>query len=389
VSELLDEALADVDRGYALLPVDRHKRPAKDLIRKTHGHYGWAPLRHKLATEDHVRTWNELGATGFGVITGEPSRLAVVDVDDPAGAPELPPSAVAITRRGRHHYFECDRPTRSRTFSYGELKADGTYAVTPTSRVLGHQYRWEISPLEFGQLTSFERVEPLLTSICSTCYRGRETDSYVDGKPSTFKVSEFARRLVDFERSESVALRLAAALGVPGGVELGQGFHCLLHSETNPSASLWRADPSAHVLYRDWHGPKHGDPQWLSLAAVRARLAGRDGRLAVPELMVWKARLAHEAEYLEPIVFDLDARPSEPLERAWDGFLRLVGLRWRLEHGIPAPYSARFAAAWCGISVREAHESVTELARQGFLVLQGRDAHGCRLWLPKGVRPIT
>jgi hypothetical protein len=91
---------------------------------------------------------------------------------------------------------------------------------------------------------------------------------------------------------------------------------------------------------------------------------------------------------VNPVALELDTdSPSEPLGRAWEGFLRLLALRWTIEPGVPAPFSARFAAAWCGLSKREAHEAVTELARQGFLRLRGRDPHGCRLWLPKGVRP--
>jgi Bifunctional DNA primase/polymerase, N-terminal len=396
--ELLNEALAHLRRGWALLPVDAGtKRPASKLIRRTRGHNGWAPLRHKPAGEDEVRDWLEHDPNaGAGVITGQPSQLAVVDVDDETLAPDLPVSATVFTRRGRHVYYRCDQPTRSRDFDWGELKADGRYVVAPTSRVLEHTYRWTRTPEEIGELANSASVAALEPSIGSTCrqtLRDRVLSESVvfKGLRTTCPQAKKGRlRLADLERSEPLALRLAAALGVPKGVRLGEPFRCLIHPDRRPSASLWRREPEAHVLYGDWHAGRHGEQRWLPLATVRARLAGRQGPLAAPELVVWKLRLASEAELVEPVAFELDTdRPPQSLEAAWDGFLELLGLRWTIEPGLPAPFSARFTAAWCGLSKREAHEAVAELARQGFLRLEGRDAHGCRLWLPKGVRPST
>jgi hypothetical protein len=43
--EPLDEALADVARGWATLPLQpRSKQPATDLIHKTRGRRGWKQL---------------------------------------------------------------------------------------------------------------------------------------------------------------------------------------------------------------------------------------------------------------------------------------------------------------------------------------------------------
>src|SRR5262249_38087159 len=155
------------------------------------------------------------------------------------------------------------------------------------------------------------------------------------------------RRLVGLaglERDAATALRLAAALGLPDGVVIGEPFSCLLHADRAPSASLWRREPEAHVLYRDWHAARHGEQRWLSLALVRARLAGREGRLAVPELTVWKLRLSAEADLVEPLPLDVDEEPATR-RLVWSGFLDLLALRWTIEPGIPAPFSARFAAA--------------------------------------------
>ena len=142
--------------------------------------------------------------------------------------------------------------------------------------------------------------------------------------------------LADFanlERDEGVALHLALALGVPKGVRIGETFPCLLHPDGSPSASLWRSWSRSHVLYKDWHAGKYGDEAWLSLAAVRARLAGRVGPLAVPELVVWKLLLAAEAGLVSPA-------PRQRPVSVEDGFRELLELRWQLSPGLPAPFSA-------------------------------------------------
>lgn len=394
----LDHALAHIARGWATLPVTPGKQPVHRLIRATRGHASWRQLAERPASADEVRDWFELEpGTGIGVITGEPSGgLVVVDVDNQAIAPDLPETASVATTRGSHHYFGASERVATRSFPWGELKADGAYVVAPASRAeSGRRYRWELSPED----VEIERFDPVILAL-------GQVGTYVTPKASTLRASpgtgstclrpsssracvvESAARLANLERDEQTALRLAAALGAPSGLRLGRTFRCLLHPDRSPSASLWRREEHAHVLYRDWHGRDSGE--WLTLAHVRARLAGRDGALAVPELTVWKLRLAAEAGLLEPadLSLELGDAPGE-LVGVWEGFLRLLALRWTIEPGIAAPFSARFAAAWCEVSKREAHEAVRELARLGLLRHAGLDERGTRLWLPEGVGPTS
>jgi hypothetical protein len=381
---MLDEALRHVARGWAVLPVGSDKEPARRLIRATRGSGRWAPLGLRPATADEVAAWFEADpATGIGVLTGEASGLVVVDVDDVNVAPELPATATVSTGRGggaHHAYYRASEPTSTREFAWGEVRGDGAYVVAPCSRHgLGCLYRWQLSPEDVGELTDFADVElpRPSTPIRSTCL----LRSYLSHSGAQGLI-----RLADLERDELLALRLGTALGLREGLRVGETFECLLHPDDRPSASLWRREPDAHVLYRDWHSGRHGEQRWLSLALVRARLAGREGRLAVPELTVWKLRLAAEAGLLEPVSLDAYEEPAAH-RTVWDGFLDLLALRWTIEPGVPAPFSARFASAWCGVSRREAHEAVRELARSGRLRLVGLDPRGTRLWLPEGVRP--
>jgi hypothetical protein len=185
------------------------------------------------------------------------------------------------------------------------------------------------------------------------------------------------------ECDDDSAARLAHAFGAPEGLRIGESFRCPLHDDERASATLWRADERSHVLLHDFHARGRG--AWLRLATVRAEQAGRFN-VARPEFAIWKLRLAHEAGFLEPA----NLGPDLPVldDEIWHGFLYLLGLRWLVSPREPAPFSAGFAASWCGVSRRRAHEGTRELIRGGFLRLSGRDAHGTRLWLPEGVRPI-
>jgi hypothetical protein len=387
-NELLIEALAARARGFALLPVQGNKTPASRAIHNTRGHYGWKPLGDRPADEDEIRAWDEHHqVVGIAVITGHTSRVIVHDVDKPELAPELPATARSITRRGWHDLFQLDdeESPRTRAYPWGELRGEGGYAILPTSTIGGHRYCWEVSPDDVGELTGFSRARdflPLITKRRTTCFLVKES------RPRLARLAHLAHEdataaLADLERDEATALRLAAALGAPDGVRLGENFRCLVHRDQRPSGGLWRREPDAHVLYRDWH-----DHTWLTLAGVRAVQAGRVGPLNPPELAVWKARLAAEAGLLElPELYPDADPPPEELRPVWDGFCELVAVRWAVTPGAPAPFSVRFAASWCGITARQAHESIGELARRGFLRVQGRDPVGTRLWLPKGVMP--
>ena len=382
MNAVLREALAHLDRGLALLPVRADKTPASDLIRRTRGRPGWRQLVKTPATATEVCDWLELEpAVGVGVLTGSVSNVVVVDVDRPTIAPSTPTTATVKTRRGFHAYLRTDLPVRTREYAWGSLRGERAYVVAPcTRRADGGAYAWELTPEDAGiaDFTAFESCATA-TPIRASSFKGASCPAVSCAGLTT---------LADLECDEQVALRLARALGAPDGLAIGESFPCLIHADERPSASLWRYQPEASVLYRDWHAGKHSGPGWLPLARVRACVAGRTQPLNSPELVVWKLRLAREAGLLEPLVLERPAASSRRLEAVWEGFLDLLALRWTIERGNPTTFSARFAAAWCGVPKRHAHEAIAELARTGSLRLVGRDPRGTRLWLPEGVVPI-
>jgi hypothetical protein len=178
---------------------------------------------------------------------------------------------------------------------------------------------------------------------------------------------EFLRTLV---RRPDVALACAAVLGLPT-TPMGQGFLCILpgHAEAHLSASLhW--DPKTGALqYRDWHA--RDDVPWYTLADVRASLAHRKAvRLRGPSVATWQLRLLVEAGLLAPYPVPARGLPpaAPPAARAvYEGFRFLLACKWWHTPQAPAPFAWRFAAAWCGLGVRQAGAALRWLLACGWL----------------------
>jgi hypothetical protein len=197
-----------------------------------------------------------------------------------------------------------------------------------------------------------------------------------------------------FQRPD-VALACAGVLGVPTA-RVGQGFVCILpgHDEAHASASLhW--DPKTGALqYRDWHA--RSSVEWYPLPDVRASLAfGTAVRLRGPSVATWQLRLLVEAGVLAP--YPVPARSLPPtvrpaIRRVYAGFLFLRACKWWHTPQAPAPFTWRFAAAWCGLGERHVREAMPWLLAHGWLRQVGRHRNmalflpGCA-WPTQEVQP--
>jgi hypothetical protein len=180
---------------------------------------------------------------------------------------------------------------------------------------------------------------------------------------------------------------MARALGIEA--PLGKPFRCILHEEKNASAVLTRAAESGEWIYHDFHAPARGGAEWLSLAQVRAQLDNRGSKLSAPEHATWKLVLLDEAGLVPRKAVAADRLPGDipaPLAHVYERFVYLLGCRWNYDHGAPAPFERKFAAAFCGLSEKAARSAINELERLKQLVVVAH--HGrTRLWLPAGVAP--
>jgi hypothetical protein len=70
--------------------------------------------------------------------------------------------------------------------------------------------------------------------------------------------------------------------------------------------------------------------------------------------------------------------------KAYEGFVYLLACRWLHTPGDPAPFAHDFAAAWCGVTARQAKDARLELVRLRMLEEKGKVGQ-VKLWLPRGV----
>ena len=106
-----------------------------------------------------------------------------------------------------------------------------------------------------------------------------------------------------------------------------------------------------------------------------ARVSGRDRPRSGPEYAVWKLDLLREADLIQPAPVALPALPAtaSPAAHALrDRFAVLLGLRGLRDDGdVPAPFTKRFAADWCGLSESAALRGLGELHEHGVIVRVG------------------
>jgi hypothetical protein len=131
----------------------------------------------------------------------------------------------------------------------------------------------------------------------------------------------------------------------------------------------------------------HGCGRNLSLARLFAAVTSGDvdesDAMAAPTAARWLARAWHEAgvKYVPMPAIILPEGCSPAARRLAAGFILLAGLRAVEENGAdPVPYSYRFAAEWCALSVAGVRRGIAELLRLGWLVPVGYATGAGRLY---------
>ena len=135
--------------GYSLIPIDGEKKPC----------IYWKKHQYQKATRDVIFSWfHQFCTYNIGIVTGQISQLAVIDVDNLSVLPDLRKKLPEITRttrvktnRGFHYYFNLNNNTvKSTSALFGErleLKSNGNYIVAPPSVINNHRYTYEV-PLD-------------------------------------------------------------------------------------------------------------------------------------------------------------------------------------------------------------------------------------------------
>jgi len=173
---------------YSLIPVNGEKKP----------YIYWKPFQYKKANIEDVFNWyDKFTDLNIGIVTGNISKLAVIDVDDLNLLPELKEylpetkeTTRVRTRRGYHYYFSLNgEQIKSTNNLFGrrlELKSNGTYIVAPPSIIKAHRYVYEI-PL--SEILPIPKVLIKKKSIPDSPTK--------DKKYNTFKIPKYHGQKVD------------------------------------------------------------------------------------------------------------------------------------------------------------------------------------------------
>ena len=210
MKSILDTALSYLRQGISITLSDpKSKRPI----------YKWTEFQTKLPTEAQAKAMFAAHPKAMlAIITGELSRIMVVDCDSPEAIQQvedaLPDSfepIIAVSPRGgRHYYFACSNgkwQTKSAVLKNIDIRANGGVIVAPPSKnETGGQYRW-LTGLDFDK----SRLQEMPESLCKLL-----ASAQVEHKPKFVVDLKSVKDLFQEGRRDSDLFHLALALRKSG-----------------------------------------------------------------------------------------------------------------------------------------------------------------------------
>lgn len=188
----------------------------------------------------------------------------------------------------------------------------------------------------------------------------------------------------------SLGSRLARGLGLPE--QFGEVFPCVLPGHTGHGAVL-RATGSGYAAYaceRLSFCLGFGELR-ASLGYGRTRQVAK-GDLTRAEAAIWHDRAKHEAGLVTAramLDFPPPRRAAASVLRVFDGWRLLVGIRDEAIWGNqPFAFARTFAAAWCGVTEKQARTGIADLEETGAAVRVSTPRRGSRkpvLFQPPGI----
>ena len=195
--------------GYSLIPLKTNtKIPA----------ISWKQYQKKKASYEEVLSWSfKFPGYNLGIVTGQISKLVVVDIDEPAilpkllkELPELKQTTKVKTTRGFHFYFSLNgngkvKATKNFLGLGVELFSDGQQVVAPPSKINGIT-RTFLTPLD--KILSFpsrlyDKQENKQTIVTSSLYIAPKLPGY-NGKNVSCISQILSRALQKGERTISL-----------------------------------------------------------------------------------------------------------------------------------------------------------------------------------------
>jgi len=157
--DILNAALEYLDMGFSIIPVRKdNKRPYLPT---------WKEFQSRQPSPEQVEAWwEQWPEANVAIITGDISKLCVVDADGPKGcewvAANLPKTGVySQTSPGRMHAVYKTNGTSVKNMvrlaPEVDIRGEGGYFVAPPSiHASGHQYQWNYLMDGWDDLTEFD-----------------------------------------------------------------------------------------------------------------------------------------------------------------------------------------------------------------------------------------
>lgn len=150
-NEVLQCALKYAQMGFSVIPVGKDKKPLTN----------WKCWQSKKADEQKIKSWfAKTPGANVGIVTGEISGIAVVDVEAGGNIDDLPKTIFSRTGGGGWHFFykyDPQRPVKNSTRirHLTDIRGEGGYVVAPPSEhQSGNLYVWD-APLSKESLSDF------------------------------------------------------------------------------------------------------------------------------------------------------------------------------------------------------------------------------------------
>lgn len=111
----------------------------------------WTEFQSRRPTEDELKKWfSNPSVNGVGIVTGQISHLAVIDLEKNFSIEKLQefksPIITKTISGGRHFYYKLTEPLRGAIKIDNlpmDLRADGNFVAAPPSSCDGQKYEWE------------------------------------------------------------------------------------------------------------------------------------------------------------------------------------------------------------------------------------------------------
>lgn len=329
-----------------------------------------AGLRHLMRCYPDADPAIVLGPASGGVVDLDLDDSTVAEKEIRQRRLPLPPTACFASLRGPHRLYRYDAPlpTRRKILSGVDFGGQGAIVVVPPAA--GRHWLLPLEhlaplPEAWADLARHSAHRPLPLHPTPPVPCSKHLNIQMLASPGA---------LEDLFRDWSVVEQVCPVLQISGAARgRGCSFRCVLpgHSEQHPSAALW-TDDSGRAVYGDFH--LRSGAAWFPLPTVYAAQVSGQVRTTLDghELAVWTVRLLAAGGVIVLPQVPLLTRllpPDAPatVRKAAEGFDLLRRCRAPHDGTAPAPFSWRFAAAWCGISERLAGAAIRQLIHTGLL----------------------